>query len=64
MAREGVEIAVQSLDVDLLVGRSLGAVQDHDGAGLMGQLRDCRDGVDRAEGVGHMSDGDDPGLVA
>ena len=61
VAREGVEVAVEVPHVHLHVRHRLGAVEEDRGVPAVRQLDDSADGVDRAEGVGEVRHGDEPG---
>ena len=58
VAGEGVEVAAQRLNVDRAVGGGLRAVDDQDGAAIVGPRGQRRDVVDGAERVGDVGDGD------
>ena len=51
VAAEGIEVRTQVLHVDGQVGHSLGAVDEHEGAGVVGLLDHGLDVVQRAQGV-------------
>ena len=52
MAGEGVEVAVELVDVGRHVGRVLRAVDEDQGAGGVGGVGQALDGIDRAQDVG------------
>ena len=58
VAGEGVEIAIQVLDVDRQMHRALAAIDHHRDAARMGKPRDFLHRRDGAQHVRHMGDGD------
>src|ERR1035438_4945295 len=61
VAAEGVKIGVERLHIHLHMGRGLRAVDQREGAGLVGHADDLADRVDGAQGFGHVGDGHHPG---
>ena len=61
VAAKRVEVDVELLDVDREVWHRLRAVHQHGGAGVVGPVGPVLHVVDRAEGVGHVREGDELG---
>ena len=57
MARESVKIAVQRLDVHFFVDDALGAIDQHGDFVAMCRLNQLLDGIDDAQHIGDMGDG-------
>ena len=64
VAAEDEEVAVQVLDVDRLVRRRLGRVDEHERAGLVRLADHLLDRVDRADAVRHGRERDELGIRA
>ena len=60
MPGERVEVTVEVADVQRQMWRGLGAVDQHDGATLVGQCGQFLCRIDGAESVGDVREGDDP----
>ncbi len=58
VAAEGVEVAADRGDIDRQVGHGLGAVHQHQRTRLVGQAGHLDHGVDGAQRVGHVGEGD------
>ena len=64
MAGEDEEVGAEVLDVDRQVGHGLGAVDEHERAGLVGHGHHLAHRVDGAEAVRDVVEGDELGLRA
>lgn len=59
VAGEGIEVAVEVLDVDWHMGDGLAAVDKEEGADIVSHGGHFLDWIDGAEDIGHVSDGDE-----